>query len=351
MEQPTILVIEDELELLGTIQLLLELHNFKVLPAETAGEGIHILQHEHVDLVLSDVSLPDETGYSILHFVRNHSATSGLPFLLMSAFADENNNNRAITGGADGFFSKPFSTAELLKSIAAKLLASQPKAVSPNKASRPVARAQHTGFADLLAELLAFVEQPKTGEEDLFRNRLMLLGKSGLDILRDVKNLLVYRAIAQRGELPTWTTQGAMFLSDILTEVADRYLEYYGDDALALQVEFVPISIGNAEYYRLLFTELIDHAIKFNSAPNRPPIATLSNMDDGFEFTILGIVAAGTYESVDDMTSVSLLAPPNVAGGYGLGLFNCKHLCKALHLRFQFVYDGPEAYFTVSSGG
>jgi DNA-binding NtrC family response regulator len=101
-----VLLIDDQLSILMLVQVLLErtLPGVRVITAKSATDGLHVLQQESCDVVLSDVSMPGEDGFFLLKQIKRQ--WPGLPVVLMSGtpLADE-----AKLAGADGFLLKPFN--------------------------------------------------------------------------------------------------------------------------------------------------------------------------------------------------------------------------------------------------
>ena len=338
MTQQTILVIEDELELLGTIQLLLELNNFTVLPAESAGDGIKILKNRHVDLVLSDISLPDDTGYSVLQFARNSVATADIPVILMTAFADERTSSAALSGGADDFFTKPFSSQELLQSISSKLAHTDPTSAKMRKRTTG-ARAYTADStptpgepAKLFHEVLSRLNGTGLPEEAAMNESLRKLSHSVYNLFKATKNLLVYRAVVQHNGLPTPSRGRHAFLGDILAEVVDNHFNVAGCHSVDLHTDFVPLPVGNTELYRFIFSELIDNAVRYNDLPEVLPSVRLANIGDGFEFSVTNSTPSGF--SITPADAIATFHPGKRLGtsAIGLGLYNCVHLCRMMHL-------------------
>jgi len=75
-------------------------------------EAIAVLERARLDLLVSDVDMPDMTGFQLLSWVRGHSA-SPLPVVLMSARADEALGRTALAEGAITLLSKPVEVARL----------------------------------------------------------------------------------------------------------------------------------------------------------------------------------------------------------------------------------------------
>ncbi|KAG0285522.1 hypothetical protein BGZ98_005476, partial [Dissophora globulifera] len=76
------------------------------------------LQHgKRIDLILSDVAMPNMNGYELLKRLRSDSATMATPFILLSAHAGEEANVEGLDLGADDYLEKPFSARELIARV------------------------------------------------------------------------------------------------------------------------------------------------------------------------------------------------------------------------------------------
>ena len=88
---------------------------------ECAADFYEGLEHKVPDLVLLDVMLPDEDGYSILRRIRNDSRFKDLPVIMITARNTEMDMIKGFDYGADDYVMKPFSVMELLSRIRALL--------------------------------------------------------------------------------------------------------------------------------------------------------------------------------------------------------------------------------------
>ena len=112
-----ILIIEDEQTLLQGIQHLLELENFEVLTAEDGADGIATAISEHPDLILCDIAMPRKDGFDVLEAVRAQVETADIPFIFLTARAEEYSVKRGMSLGANAYLVKPFEMDELLTTI------------------------------------------------------------------------------------------------------------------------------------------------------------------------------------------------------------------------------------------
>lgn len=110
----SILVVEDEEKLRGLLQGFLRRSGFDVEVAESAKEMDEQLQQHTFDLLIVDLMLPGESGFSITK--RIHEQTN-IFIIILSAMADEDSRIKGLGMGADDYITKPFNPKELLARI------------------------------------------------------------------------------------------------------------------------------------------------------------------------------------------------------------------------------------------
>ena len=110
----TILIIEDEPELVKVLRSYLEQAGFNVLAAGRGDTGLSTWEQKHPDLVILDLGLPDMDGLGVIQGLR---AWSQVPIVVISARGQERDKIAALDAGADDYLTKPFGTAELLARI------------------------------------------------------------------------------------------------------------------------------------------------------------------------------------------------------------------------------------------
>ncbi|MCR5884799.1 response regulator [Rhizobacter sp. J219] len=107
----SVLLVEDDRELRNTLREALAVEGYEVRTAASLSEGLALLQHTTVDLVLLDLSLPDGDGDTLLATLRRRQTT---PLIVVSAREGEGQKVRLLDAGADDYLVKPFGVAELL---------------------------------------------------------------------------------------------------------------------------------------------------------------------------------------------------------------------------------------------
>lgn len=118
----TIVVIDDEASIRKILSITLEAQNYKVVEASSGRDGIVATATFHPQLVILDLGLPDQDGFSVLTEIRTWS---GVPVIILSVRNSEIDIVKALDLGADDYMTKPFNTFELLARIRANLRRTQ----------------------------------------------------------------------------------------------------------------------------------------------------------------------------------------------------------------------------------
>lgn len=116
--QHKVLVIEDDPQIRKFLTITLTSHDYSVIPAESANEGIRLATSIKPDVILLDLGLPDIDGSEVIKSVRQWSK---LPIIVLSVRDQEEEKVKAFDLGANDYVTKPFGTAELLARIRASL--------------------------------------------------------------------------------------------------------------------------------------------------------------------------------------------------------------------------------------
>ncbi|MGH9009288.1 MAG: response regulator [Acidimicrobiia bacterium] len=109
----TVLVVEDEVDLLFTIALSLELAGYRVLKAASGEEAIEVVKGEGPDAIVLDLRLPGADGWEVIRRLGQLGAFPRTPVVLLSAQVDAATAARAVALGVHAHLAKPFSAAEL----------------------------------------------------------------------------------------------------------------------------------------------------------------------------------------------------------------------------------------------
>lgn len=116
--KPKILVVEDEITLLETLEYNLTKQDYQVYTASHGTVAINLAREKKPDLIILDVMLPGVDGLEICRTLRREMSA---PILMLTARADEVDKIVGLEMGADDYLTKPFSMRELLARVKAQL--------------------------------------------------------------------------------------------------------------------------------------------------------------------------------------------------------------------------------------
>lgn len=111
-----VLAVDDQPANLRLLDAVLSPRGYRVLRAESAAAALTLLETENVDLVLSDIVMPEMDGYELCRRIRSTPATEFLPVVMITASGSEQ-RLAALESGADDFITKPFDQSELMARV------------------------------------------------------------------------------------------------------------------------------------------------------------------------------------------------------------------------------------------
>ncbi len=118
---PRVLVVDDEPNILLSLEFLMQQAGFEVTTAEDAEQAQALISQQVPDLILLDISLPGMSGFDLLEQLRADDATRQLPVVMLTAHGREVEKEKGMALGASDYITKPFSTRELVSRVQALL--------------------------------------------------------------------------------------------------------------------------------------------------------------------------------------------------------------------------------------
>lgn len=118
MDAETILVVDDNKEIVYSLGELLKYEGYQVVNAYDGMEALEALERNHIDLILLDVMMPRLNGLSALMKIRENYK---IPAIILSAKTEESDKVSGLVLGADDYISKPYNPAELIARVKAQL--------------------------------------------------------------------------------------------------------------------------------------------------------------------------------------------------------------------------------------
>ncbi|MGB1253198.1 MAG: response regulator transcription factor [Candidatus Promineifilaceae bacterium] len=116
--EPKVLIVEDEITLLETLEYNLKRQGYKVATASHGRVGLQLAREFKPDLIVLDVMLPGMDGFEVCRILRREM---NAPILMLTARVDEVDKIVGLEMGADDYITKPFSMRELLARVKAQL--------------------------------------------------------------------------------------------------------------------------------------------------------------------------------------------------------------------------------------
>ena len=108
-----ILLVEDEKNIILGVRTCLDAVGYEIKVAENGEEAMERIAKGHPDLILLDLMLPKVNGFEVLESLKSDPKTAGIPVVVLTAKAEEEDRQKAAELGADAYMTKPFKPQEL----------------------------------------------------------------------------------------------------------------------------------------------------------------------------------------------------------------------------------------------
>ena len=118
-EEKTVLIVEDEKNIVDILRFNLERKGYRTLEAYDGEEGLRMARTEKPDLILLDIMLPKMIGFDVCEALRKDG--DNVPILLLTAREEEDDKVRGLEIGADDYITKPFSMREVIARVEANI--------------------------------------------------------------------------------------------------------------------------------------------------------------------------------------------------------------------------------------
>ena len=125
MSETTILLVEDERDLLELLKYNFDREGYQVVTAETGEEGLKQVRNQPPDLILLDLMLPAMDGLEVCRSLKARPETASIPIIMLTAKGEEADIVQGLELGADDYITKPFSPRILMARIHAVLRRAQ----------------------------------------------------------------------------------------------------------------------------------------------------------------------------------------------------------------------------------
>jgi DNA-binding response OmpR family regulator len=185
---PLILIVDDEEEILDFLERILS-SRYNILRAQNGKEALEILDNEAVQLVISDVMMPEMEGFEFCKLIKSNFNHSHIPVILLTAKDSLQSKVKGLELGADAYIEKPFSKAHLLAQISSLL--SNREMIRGFFASSPLVHLKsmaHSKADERFLELLNDTISKRIEDTDLdVENLASLMNMSRVTLYRKIK--------------------------------------------------------------------------------------------------------------------------------------------------------------------
>ncbi len=129
VDQPTVLVVEDELAQREVLAYNLEAEGFRVAKAENGEEAMILVDEDSPDIIVLDWMMPNLSGIEVCRRLKTRPETRNIPIIMLSARTEEVDKVRGLETGADDYVIKPYSVIELMARVRSQLRRVRPSTV------------------------------------------------------------------------------------------------------------------------------------------------------------------------------------------------------------------------------
>ncbi len=120
-ENKTLLLIDDDPNLILLVKDYLEFRGYQVLTAANGREALKIVEQESPDMIICDVMMPEMDGHAFVQEIRQNRRTDWIPIMFLSAKGQSQDRVKGLNTGADVYMVKPFEPEELVAQVESSL--------------------------------------------------------------------------------------------------------------------------------------------------------------------------------------------------------------------------------------
>jgi DNA-binding response OmpR family regulator len=117
MSKKVILAVDDEPNILMSIEFILDMEGYEVHTARDGDEALEVAERVRPDLILLDINMPRKDGYEVCRILREREYMSETKVIMLTAKGQTLEKKKGLEVGADEYVTKPFSADELLSTI------------------------------------------------------------------------------------------------------------------------------------------------------------------------------------------------------------------------------------------
>lgn len=310
----TILIIDDNAHIRQMTTKMLEFEGYETLEAENGQIGLELAKTAHPDLIVSDIIMPEMSGYGVLIELRRDSKTADIPFIFLTAKASMDELRKGMEIGADDYLTKPFEIDELLSAISARLERHRLMREQMNQLQYSLTHSLPHELRTPLHGIISLAEFLESFGVNLLRENntqeffqvCKYIRQDAVRLQRLVENVLLHVELQQLcnaawQSASSWAQQDEIAPKTPLAFLARQVAEH-AERSADLRLDLDDISLWiNEQSLQKIVEELLDNACKF-SEPGTP--ICLSARIDG-EQAVFSVSDHGRGMTPEQIASIS----------------------------------------------
>ncbi len=188
----TILVVDDNMEMLNFLEKKLLGHGFRVIKANDGRDALNVLSTEYVDIVVSDIMMPEIDGLQLLEHIKSDINFSHIPVILLTAKTRLEDKLSGLDSGADAYVEKPFAIEYLIGNI--NMLLRNRERIRQRLEHMPITKVSGKGLSKVDEEFLQkindIIQANFHNSEFSMEDVITSMGMSRTSFYRKIKGML-----------------------------------------------------------------------------------------------------------------------------------------------------------------
>ncbi len=359
MKNDLVLVIDRDRRNRQAITIILELNKIGIQSVESFSTAIKLIEKNSYDLIVCDADTCLEEAEDFVVQIKSVGGYYKKPLIVQVSDTEEEILRHCMHAGADDFIRKPYAGKQLATTIKSRLdIARKVQWSIRNEVNDHLAALMNKSFNQefltpingILNCSMLFTDLPGYEKVDGLGELIQVIYSSGFRLQRSAQNLTRFASLNSDAWAHGATNGEGANLEEVLKTIVKSFDNLLIYDFRHVETRIVQDGMwhGNIEAIKIIFTELVDNAIKFSSNGSSPHIS-LTAMGDKFELVVTNSLVKPLAFKISDVKPFRKFHDDLSRNGLGLGLCICKSMCDRLGLQFSMNKTLNEITFTVAT--